>query len=133
MLRKLKNMIYTVMDKLGHRVMNTIFIIAFILLLLFIGMGTVIPELNRQTYEGKIVQKYAENHSVTTGKTYFIEVQQGNKTVKIENADILLRQKFDSEDIQKGIKEGQTAKIETIGFNAPQWELYPNLTHIEQK
>lgn len=121
------------MDKLGHRVMNTIFIIAFILLLLFIGMGTVIPELNRQTYEGKIVQKYAENHSVTTGKTYFIEVQQGNKTVKIENADILLRQKFDSEDIQKEIKEGQTAKIETIGFNSPQWGLYPNLIHIEQK
>ncbi|QDX01619.1 hypothetical protein DWB90_01820 [Staphylococcus chromogenes] len=121
------------MDKLGHKVMNTIFIIAFILLILFIGMGTVIPELNRQTYEGKIVQKYAENHSVTTGKTYFIEVQQGNKTIKIENADILLRQKFDSEDIQKEIKEGQTAKIETIGFNAPQWGLYPNLTHIEQK
>ena len=132
-MKKAKAFLYNIMDKLGNRVMHFIFICGFILIVIFIGLGTFIPELNRQTYEGKIVQKYGENHSVTTGKTYFIEVQQGNKTVKIENADILLHQKFDSEDIHKEIKEGQTAKIDTIGFNAPKWGLYPNLTHIEQK
>lgn len=121
------------MNQLGSKVMNVIFIIAFILLIAFIGMGTFIPELNRHTYEGQVVQKYAENHSVTTGRTYFIELKKDQKTTKIENADILLRQKFDSSEIQNEIKEGQYVKVETIGFNLPQLGLYPNLTHIESK
>lgn len=132
MLKKLKNIIYKLMDKLGSRIMKIIFVCGFVLLILFIGLGTFIPELNRHTYEGKVIQKYAENHSVTTGKTYYIELQQGKQLVKIENGDILLRQKFNSRDIQQHIKEGQSVKVHTIGFYLPQWGLYPNLTHIEQ-
>lgn len=42
--------------KINHRVMQVIFAFGMILLILFIGMGTVIPELNRHTYEGIIVE-----------------------------------------------------------------------------
>lgn len=132
MMRKIKEGIFKVMDKLVSRVMNILFICGFIVLILFVGLGTFIPELNRHTYEGKVVQKYAENHSVTTGKTYYIEVKQGDQIIKIENGDILLRQKFDSRDIQDQIKEGQQIKVDTIGFYLPRWGFYPNLTHVEQ-
>ena len=49
--------------KISHRVMQVIFAFGIILLILFIGMGTVIPELNRHTYEGVVVEKYRENHA----------------------------------------------------------------------
>ncbi|WP_238658981.1 hypothetical protein [Staphylococcus felis] len=128
----MKNILYRLFDKIGSRMMNFIFIIAFIILILFISMGTILPELNRQTYEGTIVQKYKENHLLTTGKTQFVELKSGNDTIKIENSDILLRNKFDSHHLQKEIKEGQKARIYTIGFNIPSIGLYPNLYKIEQ-
>lgn len=104
------------MDKLGSRVMNIIFICGFILIILFVGLGTFIPELNRHTYEGKVVQKYAENHSVTTGKTYYIELKQGIKLLKLKMVIYYYVKKFDSRDIQNQIKEGQQIKVDTIGF-----------------
>ncbi|REH89226.1 hypothetical protein DOS58_07000, partial [Staphylococcus felis] len=69
---------------------------------------------------------------LTTGKTQFVELKSGNDTIKIENSDILLRNKFDSHHLQKEIKEGQKARIYTIGFNIPSIGLYPNLYKIEQ-
>lgn len=81
--------------------MQVIFAFGMILLILFIGMGTVIPELNRHTYEGIIVEKYREDHGMTTGTTQFIELRQGDRTIKIENSDILLHGKWDSLAVQK--------------------------------
>ncbi|WP_322214908.1 hypothetical protein P3U36_01725 [Staphylococcus pseudintermedius] len=118
--------------KINHRVMQVIFAFGMILLILFIGMGTVIPELNRHTYEGIIVEKYREDHGMTTGATQFIELRQGDRTIKIENSDILLHGKWDSLAVQKDIREGEKATVHTIGFDVPSLRIYPNLYQIEQ-
>ncbi|EJF1329327.1 hypothetical protein LHE35_000909 [Staphylococcus pseudintermedius] len=118
--------------KINHRVMQVIFAFGMILLILFIGMGTVIPELNRHMYEGIIVEKYREDHGMTTGTTQFIELRQGDRTIKIENSDILLHGKWDSLAVQKDIREGEKATVHTIGFDVPSLRIYPNLYQIEQ-
>ncbi|EJD5700661.1 hypothetical protein M2L44_001720 [Staphylococcus pseudintermedius] len=118
--------------KINHRVMQVIFAFGMILLILFIGMGTVIPELNRHTYEGIIVEKYREDHGMTTVTTQFIELRQGDRTIKIENSDILLHGKWDSLAVQKDIREGEKATVHTIGFDVPSLRIYPNLYQIEQ-
>ncbi|EGQ2974960.1 hypothetical protein EAF12_01115 [Staphylococcus pseudintermedius] len=118
--------------KINHRVMQVIFAFGMILLILFIGMGTVIPELNRHTYEGIIVEKYREDHGMKTGTTQFIELRQGDRTIKIENSDILLHGKWDSLAVQKDIREGEKATVHTIGFDVPSLRIYPNLYQIEQ-
>ncbi|MEJ7541514.1 hypothetical protein [Staphylococcus intermedius] len=118
--------------KISNRVMQFIFILGMVLLVLFIGMGTVIPELNRHKYEGVIVEKYRENHGMTTGTTQFIELKQGDRTIKIENSDILLHGKWNSLAVQKDIREDEHATVYTIGFDVPSLGIHPNLYRIEQ-
>ncbi|WP_086427984.1 hypothetical protein [Staphylococcus cornubiensis] len=118
--------------KISNRMMRILFIIGLILLVLFIGMGTVIPELNRHTYKGIVVEKYREDHGMTTGTTQFIELKQGDRTIKIENSDILLHGKWDSQAKQKEIREGEVATVYTIGFDFPSIGMHPNLYKIEQ-
>lgn len=126
-----KNM-YHVFQKLGKYTMRLIFIVALIVGILFIGMATLIPELNRHTYEGVVVEKYRENHNLTSGTTQFIELKQGDQTIKIENNDILLHWKWNSKALQKEIQEGKKIKVYTIGFDVPSLGLHPNLYRFEQ-
>lgn len=124
---------YRIMDRIGKKTLQIIFVGALILLILFIGMGTVIPEFNRHTYKGVVVEKYKENHSFSTGKTQFIELEdKQHNTVKIENTDILLRGKFDSKAKQQSIQEGKEATVYTIGFDLPQFGIHPNSYKIDQ-
>ncbi|MGV3041964.1 hypothetical protein [Staphylococcus rostri] len=95
-------------------------------------MATVIPEMNRHIYEGKIVEKYHENNGLTTGTTRYIVVQHGRDKTTIENSDILLHAKFDSRDIHDNLREGQNVKVYTIGFDLPKYGMYPNLYRVEQ-
>lgn len=69
---------------------------------------------------------------MTTGTTQFIELRQGDRTIKIENSDILLHGKWDSLAVQKDIREGEKATVHTIGFDVPSLRIYPNLYQIEQ-
>ncbi|MBI5976029.1 hypothetical protein HHH54_10740 [Staphylococcus sp. H16/1A] len=117
---------------MGTRGMQIIFGIGLFLLILFIAMGTVLPELNRHTYEGIVTEKYQETHAMTTGKTQFIELKTKDGIKKIENSDILLHYKMNSRDLQKDIKEGKPTRVKTIGFNIPSLGLYPNLYDVEQ-
>lgn len=132
MMKKPKDYIYDVFQKIGNNKMKLIFIVVLIIGILFIGMGTFIPELNRQTYKGVVVEKYREHHDLTTGTTQWIVLKQGDRTIKIENNDILLHGKWDSKAIQKEIREGQQATVHTIGFDLPSIGLHPNLYQIEQ-
>ncbi|UXR69434.1 MULTISPECIES: hypothetical protein [unclassified Staphylococcus] len=130
-MRKLNEFIYNLFQRVGTHVMKIIFAISGIILVLFLAMGTIIPELNRHVYEGKIVEKYAKNHTMTTGTTRYIVIQQGQTKTTIENNDILLHGKFNSKDIQQSLREGQKVKVYTIGFDAPKFGMHPNLYHIE--
>ena len=96
LMNKIKQWINSFFEKVGPKVMKIIFVTVFILAILFIGMATVIPELNHKTYQGVVVEKYKENHGLTTGTSRFIVLKHGKETIKIQNDDILLHGKFNS-------------------------------------
>ncbi len=132
LMNKIKQWINSFFEMVGPKVMKIIFVTVFILAVLFIGMATVIPELNHKTYQGIVVEKYKENHGLTTGTSRFIVLKHGKETIKIQNDDILLHGKFNSQSIQEDIIEGKKAEIKTIGFNFPRIGFYPNLYQIKQ-
>lgn len=132
-MKKLNEFFYELFDRLGQHLMHTIFVIGGILLILFLALGTVIPELNRTVYEGKIIEKYTKNHAMTTGTSHYIVVQHGQTKTTIENTDILLHAKFNSKDIHQSLREGQKVKVYTVGFDFPQFGLHPNLYRINKQ
>ncbi|UXR78166.1 MULTISPECIES: hypothetical protein [unclassified Staphylococcus] len=130
-MKKLNEFFYALFERLGQRMMRTIFVIFGLLLILFLALGTVIPELNRTVYKGEIIEKYTENHAMTTGTSHYIVVQHGQTKTTIENTDILLHAKFNSKDIHQSLREGQQVKVYTVGFDYPRFGIYPNLYRID--
>ncbi|MDO5376243.1 MAG: hypothetical protein Q4F01_08690 [Staphylococcus rostri] len=131
-MKKENNIFYRLFERLGNWIKTAFFILGAISFVVFLAMATVIPEMNRHVYEGKIVEKYHENNGLTTGTTRYIVVQHGRDKTTIENSDILLHAKFDSRDIHDNLREGQNVKVYTIGFDLPKYGMYPNLYRVEQ-
>ncbi|KIX91828.1 hypothetical protein TP70_00690 [Staphylococcus microti] len=131
-MKKTNDRIYTLFNRLGSWTMTAFFVIGTIIFILFIAMATVIPEMNRHVYEGKIVEKYHKDDGISTGTTRYIVVKHDHGKTTIENSDILLHGKFNSRDIHDTLREGQTVKVYTIGFESPKFGFHPNLYRIEQ-
>ena len=131
-MKKKNDRLYTLFNRLGSWAMTAFFIIGTIIFILFIAMATVIPEMNRHVYEGQIVEKYHKDDGLTTGTTRYIVVKHAGGKTTIENSDILLHGKFNSRDIHDTLREGQTVKVYTIGFDSEKFGFHPNLYRIEQ-
>lgn len=107
---------------------NSIFGIALVVVLLFIGAITVGIWLSfndtvvSATVTDKIVKQYKDDSK------YLIFTDKG----VFENTDSLLRWKWDSSDFYGKIMKDHKYNFTIIGLRVPIFSIYPNLIKIEE-
>lgn len=111
--------------------MNKFIIGIFILMVLAIISPifmTVAQYNHKQTFEGKITEKY-NKRSGDTDKFYI--VLDNDKVIK--NTDLLLKGKFNSADVQAKLKVGDKVKVKTIGYRVHLLNMYPIMYEVKEE
>lgn len=111
--------------------MRKIFIGTCVLFMLTLLMAIIVPitQYNyKQTFEGKITEKYNKR----SGKTDKFYIVLDNDKV-IENTDLLFKGKFNSADVQAKLKVGDKVEVKTIGYRVHLLNMYPIMYEIKEE
>lgn len=103
-------------------------VIVMILAVLTPIFVTITQYNNKQTFEGKITEKY-NKRSGDTDKFYIV---LDNDKV-IENTDLLFKGKFNSADVQAKLKVGDKVEVKTIGYRVHLLNMYPIMYEIKEE
>ncbi|MFV5767227.1 hypothetical protein [Mammaliicoccus sciuri] len=111
--------------------MNKIIIglIILVILALTTSIFVTVKQYNhKQTFEGKITEKY-NKRSGDIDKFYIV---LDNEKV-IENTDLLFRRKFNSADVQAKLKIGDKVEVKTIGYRVHLLNMYPIMYEVKEE
>ena len=100
------------------------------IMILFMIIKPFVFSFNDTKYTVTITDK-ERTHSGSEKYLVFTEDENGNVMV-FENADSLLRWKWDSSDLQGELKIGSTYEVTVVGYRVPIFSWYENIISIKE-
>ena len=86
---------------------------------------------NDNTYQITVTDKYVKNGSDSGNYMIVGELQDTKELKSFEDADLLLKGKFDSSDLYAHINVGEQYEIKTVGWRIPFLSDYENIYEIK--
>lgn len=123
--------------KMKRKIKSICTLVVFGVIILGILALLIAPCFNDHQYtitvtdKERVVQSSSSSEGSTINSKYLIFTETNGEVRVFENTDNILRFKFNSSDIYGMLEEGNTYKVNVIGWRVPFLSWYENILSIE--